>query len=131
MEYTFPSRCMYLGAFQPISEWSGEAALAELFGRPTLKWCALDAHTYGTPQYSRALALSHRHGIYDKYGLQASTTWEESAEQARKLHSQAPIRSTAQLHAAPSPLRSLDLVALMVSKGVVRTRALKATASVA
>jgi len=89
-EYTFAPQFMDLGAFQPINEWLDRETFVKLYGESALAWCALDENIYGTPQDSGALALFYRKDIFDKYELKVPETWEEFAEQARKLHEAAP-----------------------------------------
>ncbi len=90
VEYTYSTQYMDLGAFQPINEWLDEETFVTLFGEPALQWCALDGNIYGTPQDSGALAFFYRQDIFDKYGLVVPETWDDFAEQARKLREQAP-----------------------------------------
>ncbi len=86
IEYNFAPEYMDLGAFQPINEWLDEETFIELYGEEPLKWCSMDGNIYGTPQDSGAFVYYYRKDIFDKYGLEVPTTWEELAEQARKLH---------------------------------------------
>lgn len=86
VEYSFAPQFMDLGAFQPINKWLDEETFIELYGEIPLKWCSMDGNIYGTPQDSGALTYYYRKDIFDKYGLEVPTTWEELAEQARKLH---------------------------------------------
>ena len=86
LEYSYAPQYMDLGAFQPINEWLDEDTFIELYGEAALKWCSMDGEIYGTPQDSGALGFFYRKDIFDKYDLKVPKTWEEFAEQAKKLH---------------------------------------------
>jgi len=90
VEYSFAPQFMDLGAFQPINKWLDEETFVELYGESALGLCSMDGLIYGTPQDSGANAFFYRKDIFDKYGLTVPTTWEEYAEQARKLKAVAP-----------------------------------------
>ncbi|MGB4476422.1 MAG: extracellular solute-binding protein, partial [Bacillota bacterium] len=90
IEYSFAPQFMDLGAFQPINKWLDEETFVKLYGEASLGLCSMDGEIYGTPQDSGANALFYRKDIFDKYGLKVPTTWDEYAEQARKLKAAAP-----------------------------------------
>jgi len=85
VEYSFAPQYMDLGAFQPINRWLDEDTFVELYGEAALGWCSLDGEIYGTPQDSGAIALFYRQDLFDQYGLEVPTTWDEFAAQARKF----------------------------------------------
>ena len=90
VEYSFAPEYMDLGAFQPINKWLDEETFVKLYGEQALGWCSMDGEFYGTPQDSGAIALFYRQDLFDQYGLEVPTTWEEFAEQARKFKAAAP-----------------------------------------
>lgn len=90
VEYSFAPQYMDLGAFQPINRWLDEDTFVELYGEAALGWCSLDGEIYGTPQDSGAIALFYRQDLFDQYGLEVPTTWDEFAAQARKFRQAAP-----------------------------------------
>ena len=90
VEYSFAPEYMDLGAFQPINKWPDEETFVKLYGEQALGWASLDGEIYGTPQDSGAIALFYRQDLFDQYGLEVPTTWDDFAAQARKFKAAAP-----------------------------------------
>lgn len=90
VEYSFAPEYMDLGAFQPINKWLDEETFVKLYGEQALGWASLDGEIYGTPQDSGAIALFYRQDLFDQYGLEVPTTWDDFAAQARKFKAAAP-----------------------------------------
>jgi multiple sugar transport system substrate-binding protein len=89
-EYTYAPQFMEYGSFQAMNKWVPKKLYLKYYPEVTLKWTALDGKIYGTPQDSGAMTMVYRKDVFDKYGLTVPKTWAEFAQQAEKLHSQAP-----------------------------------------
>lgn len=57
---------------------------------PAWDMTTFDSTNYAVPQGTAPMFLYYRTDIFDKYGLEAPTTWEEYADTARTLHEKDP-----------------------------------------
>lgn len=89
-EYTYAPQFMEYGSFQPINKWVPKSLYLKYFPESSLKWTSLNGKIYGTPQDSGAMVMLYRRDIFKKYGLTLPTTWQEFAQDAKKLHSENP-----------------------------------------
>jgi multiple sugar transport system substrate-binding protein len=88
VEYQSLPALVVQGVVGDITQYTGDAV--KDFDDNTLKATRFEGKVYGVPQDVAPLVLFYRTDIFQQYGLNVPTTWDEFARTAQELHQKAP-----------------------------------------
>ncbi|AHH94562.1 extracellular solute-binding protein [Kutzneria viridogrisea] len=86
------------GVVADISQYTADTV--RQFDEPTLRSTRFDGKVYGVPQDVAPLMLFYRKDIFQQYGIEVPTTWQDYATAAATLHQKAPAVSMTNFDAA-------------------------------